>query len=113
VITFEQVFAALFGGPSPFGAEAPSGDQLLAAGPVLARDEPDASAQRNPGSWPAGLQPQVTDASPGTADEGESQDEVPGVYRVASAAERLRGRDFAQLSTRPAADAQAGAAQRR
>jgi uncharacterized protein len=98
VTTFEQVFAALSGGPSPFGAEAPFGDQLLAAGPALQRGDADASAKGNRGSWPAGLQPQVADVSPGTADEDEPLDEVPGVYRVASAAERLRGRDFAQLS---------------
>ena len=101
VPTFEQVFAALFGGPSPFGAEAPFGDQLLGSDPALQRDEadPGSRAQRNPGSWPAGLRPQATDASPGTADEDEPPDEVSGVFRVASAAERLRGRDFAQLSS--------------
>jgi uncharacterized protein with von Willebrand factor type A (vWA) domain len=43
------------------------------------------------------LQAQATEASSGNGTDGP-QDEVPGVFRVASAAERLRGRDFNQLS---------------
>ncbi|MBV9093472.1 MAG: VWA domain-containing protein, partial [Streptosporangiaceae bacterium] len=40
----------------------------------------------------------VTDAEPATADGGEPLAEVPAIRQVASAAERLRGRDFTELS---------------
>jgi len=95
VTTFERVFAALFGGPSPFG------EQRLPPPPAMTRGDQDpdplpaARAQEQAGGWPDGLRPQVTETSPGS---GSDTDEVPGTFRVASAAERLRGRDFAQLS---------------
>jgi hypothetical protein len=45
---------------------------------------------------PSGLR--LSDAEPAAADGDEPLAEGPAVRRVASAAERLRGRDFAQLS---------------
>ena len=95
--TFERVFALLFGGPDPFR------DLPLPAAPEFGGHE------ENSGPPPAtrtqsdldGLLPgmQVTDtgsaAPPG--EDGPLSD-APAVHRVASAAERLRGRDFAQLS---------------
>ena len=97
VTTFERVFATLFGGPSPFG------EQPLPA--VQSSDHnddpfPPGATQHESGGWPAGARPQVTDASSGGGDgeDDGSLEEVPGVFRVASAAERLRGRDFTELS---------------
>jgi len=97
VTTFERVFATLFGGPSPFPDPAlHRGDQ---------RDEPlpsarDQSAQTRDGSggWPEGVLPQFTDINTNGGGSDEPAGETPGVFRVASAAERLRGRDFTELS---------------
>ena len=95
--TFDRVFAALFGGPSPFR------DLNLPAGaPGYQRAEsgdsppPAAQSQPSPGGLPSGLR--VSDAVPAAADDDEPLVEGPAVRRVASAAERLRGRDFTELS---------------
>jgi uncharacterized protein with von Willebrand factor type A (vWA) domain len=96
VTTFDRVFAALFGGHSPFG------DQLPAADPAFTQSEqdsgpPSASGGRaDPGGWPSGMR--MVDAAPASADGDEPLADAPAVRRVASAAERLRGRDFTQLS---------------
>jgi uncharacterized protein with von Willebrand factor type A (vWA) domain len=95
--TFDRVFAAVFGGPSPFRDVG-----LPAAAPAYQRAESDggpqpaAQSQPNPGGLPSGLR--VTDAVPAAADGDEPLLEGPAVRRVASAAERLRGRDFTELS---------------
>jgi len=100
VTTFERVFAALFGGPAPFG------DQMPPV-PAVSRDGQDSGplpsgrTRGQAGDWPDGVRPQVTETSSSSRDDDgddDSLDEVPGTFRVASAAERLRGRDFAQLS---------------
>jgi hypothetical protein len=93
---FDQVFAALFGGPSPFRnlplptpqsfQRAESDGSPAPAGPPLG----------DPGGLPSGLRLSV--AEPAAADADEPLAEGPAVRRVASATERLRGRDFAQLS---------------
>jgi uncharacterized protein with von Willebrand factor type A (vWA) domain len=96
VTTFDRVFAALFGGHSPFG------DQLPAADPAFTRSEQDGGPQptaRNssdPGDWPSGLR--LAETVPAAADGDEPLVEAPAVHRVASEAERLRGRDFTELS---------------
>ncbi len=94
--TFERIFSLLFGGPDPFK------DLPL---PNMA----DAQRHEENGAPPATqtssdhdgrlASMQVTDtgsAAPPGQDEPLS--DAAAVHRVASAAERLRGRDFAQLS---------------
>src|SRR5215471_1930760 len=93
--TFDRVFAAVFGGPSPFR-------DLPGAAPAYQHAESDggpqpaAESQPSPGGPPSGLR--VTDAVPAAADGDEPLLEGSAVRRVASAAERLRGRDFTELS---------------
>jgi uncharacterized protein with von Willebrand factor type A (vWA) domain len=94
--TFDRVFAALFGGPSPFR------DMGLPTAPAVPRADADGGPQPAPGSQgsPAGLPPglRMTDAVPAAADADEPLLEGPALHRAASAAERLRGRDFTELS---------------
>ena len=95
--TFDRVFAAVFGGPSPFRdlnlPTAAPGYQRAESG---AGPQPAAESQPSPGGLPSGLR--VTNAVPAAADDDEPLVEGPAVRRVASAAERLRGRDFTELS---------------
>jgi len=96
--TFNRVFDALFGGPSPFR------NQLPPAGPAFQRADPDGSPQPaqppggqvDPSRLPSGWH--VSDAAPAAADGDEPLAEGPALRRVASATERLRGRDFTELS---------------
>jgi uncharacterized protein with von Willebrand factor type A (vWA) domain len=96
VTTFERIFATLFGGPSPFGG------QPAPAAPAVPRAEsdggspPTAGSRPDPASWPSGLRFADSGASP--PDEGTPEAEAPVFRQVASAAERLRGRDFTELS---------------
>jgi uncharacterized protein len=93
--TFERIFSLLFGGPDPFR------DLPLPAAPEVQPHEessgPPATQTSDQDGRLTGMQ--VTDtgsaAPPG---EDEPLSDAPAVHRVASAAERLRGRDFAQLS---------------
>jgi uncharacterized protein len=95
--TFDRVFAALFGGPSPFRdlnlPTAPSSYQPASedGGP-----QPPAQSEANPGGLSSALR--VSDAEPASADDDEPLAEGSAMHRVASAAERLRGRDFTELS---------------
>jgi uncharacterized protein len=94
--TFDRVFAVLFGDPSPFR------DMGLPAAPAVPRADSDAGPQPAAGSeatadgLPPGLR--VSDTVPAAADADEPLLEGPALRRVASAAERLRGRDFVELS---------------
>ena len=89
----------MFGGPSPFRNLPPlPTPAVVPAGRV--RRQP---AAVRPGPWPilggglpSGLR--LSDAEPAAADGDEPLAEGPAMRRVASAAERLRGRDFAELS---------------
>jgi uncharacterized protein len=96
VTTFERVFAALFGGPSPFGADPFAADPAISRGDQNSEPMPGArTQQQDSAGWPSGTRPQVS----ASADDGEGPaQEAPGVFRIASAAERLRGRDFAELT---------------
>jgi uncharacterized protein len=95
--TFERVFALLFGGPSPFR------DLPLPAVPDAQRHGDDsgslpaAQAESDQDGWLAGMQVSDTGSAAPPGDEPLA-DDAPAVHRVASAAEQLRGRDFAQLS---------------
>jgi uncharacterized protein with von Willebrand factor type A (vWA) domain len=95
--TFDRVFAAVFGGPSPFRHL-----NLPTASPSYQRPESDGSSQPqprsegSPGALPSGLR--VSDAVPAAEDSDEPLEEGPALHRVASATERLSGRDFTELS---------------
>jgi uncharacterized protein with von Willebrand factor type A (vWA) domain len=92
--TFDRVFAALFGLPA--SDQLPGGESgFRRAG----RDGGPQPAGRPPGdrpSWPSGAR--TSQAGPAGAAGDEPLAEAPAVRRVASAAERLRGRDFTELS---------------
>ncbi len=96
VSTFERVFAALFGTPSPL-RDLPSVAELAVRG-----EDPDAGPppapgrQGDPGSRPSGMR--VFDTGPDAGNGDDPLSELPAVNRVASAAERLAGRDFTELS---------------
>jgi hypothetical protein len=92
---FERVFQAVFGLPAPFAAPLPS---PRPAAP-LARGAATTTAPQ-PMSAEAGGQPlgQSAEAGSATAEADDDLPEGPAVPRVASAAERLRGRDFSELS---------------
>jgi uncharacterized protein len=92
---FDRVFAAVFGAPSPFG------NQLPPVQPSLQRPDADPGQQAdgsagNPGDLTSGLQ--LAEAAPPSADDGEDSPEAPALRRIASAAEQLHSRDFAELS---------------
>jgi uncharacterized protein with von Willebrand factor type A (vWA) domain len=95
--TFDRVFSAVFGGPSPFRQlnlpTAPRSDQRPESDGV---PQPQGRSETNPGHLPASLR--VSDAVPAAADSDEPLAEGPAVHRVASATERLSGRDFTELS---------------
>ena len=96
--TFERIFALLFGGPNPLR------DLPLPTAPAQQRPEestsppPDARIQSDHDGLLAGMQVTDTGSAAPPASPDEPAADAPDVYRVASAAERLRGRDFAQLS---------------
>ena len=95
--TFERVFALLFGGPDPLR------DLPLPTAPAVQRPEensspPAARTSSDHDGWLAGMQVTDTGSAAPPASPDEPLAEAPAVHRVASAAERLRGRDFAQLS---------------
>jgi uncharacterized protein len=96
VSTFERVFATLFGTPAlPAGPPAP-------ADPNLRRPDRDGGppsetrTQADLGGWLSGAQ--VMEAGPAAANGDDALSEAPALHRMASAAERLRERDFTQLS---------------
>ncbi|MGO9781427.1 MAG: hypothetical protein ACLPQY_16930, partial [Streptosporangiaceae bacterium] len=94
--TFDRVFAALFGGPSPIR------DMLPPVSPAFPRAEqdggppPSAPSHGDPGGWSAGMQVSASGSAPDDGDEPLA--EAPALRHVASAAERLRGRDFTELT---------------
>ena len=98
VTTFELVFATLFGGPSPFpGAPGPASQLVRPDNIDPGNDTGDDKAPGDASSRETGLLRQVTSVTDATGADGP-EDEAPAAFRVASAAERLRGRDFTQLS---------------
>jgi uncharacterized protein with von Willebrand factor type A (vWA) domain len=95
VSTFDRVFAALFGAPAPF--REPSLPAEPAFQPASQDGGPSPTARTaDPGAWPSGL-PMLESTSP-SADGEDPLAEAPALRRVASDAERLRGRDFTELS---------------
>lgn len=95
--TFDRVFAALFGGPSPFrDLVPPPGPATFPRADTDGGPEANARSQGDADGWSAGMH---VSASGSAADDGdEPLAEAPALRHVASAAERLRGRDFTELS---------------
>jgi uncharacterized protein with von Willebrand factor type A (vWA) domain len=94
---FERVFQAIFGGPAPFPFPAPP--QAARPAPALpGAGTPPASlsSAAEAGSRVPGTETAEADSGSSAADE--DLPEGPAVPRVASAAERLRGQDFSELS---------------
>jgi uncharacterized protein len=96
VLLFEQVFAALFGGPSPIPDLPGPLSQVVQRRPDQDTGA-DGTRQAQDGDGAGQIQ-QVTDVTENDGASSEPEQEAPGAFRVASAAERLRGRDFTQLS---------------
>ncbi len=94
--TFDRVFAALFGGPSPFRNQVPPVMPSFQRPDQDSGPQPDTRSQGDPAGAPSGLR--VSDAVPAAADADEPLAEAPALRRVASAREQLRGRDFTELS---------------
>jgi uncharacterized protein with von Willebrand factor type A (vWA) domain len=92
---FDRVFAALFGAPSPL-AGLPQADPGYQPADPGSGPSPAARSQGDPGRWPSGVH--VSDGASAAADGEEPPADAAAIRRVASAAERLRGRDFTELS---------------
>jgi uncharacterized protein with von Willebrand factor type A (vWA) domain len=92
---FDRVFAALFGAPSPFAGQPPV-DPGYQPADQNGGSSPAARSQGDPGKWPAGVH--VSEGPSAGPDGDEPPADAAAIRRVASAAERLRGRDFTQLS---------------
>jgi len=94
--TFDRVFAAVFGGPSPFRNLCPPRPPLTSARNPTAAPSPRAG----PRPARATCRPACASRTPfrprRTADEPLA--EGPALHRIASATEQLRGRDFTELS---------------
>ena len=95
--TFDRVFAAVFGGPSPFRhLNLPTAPRSYERPESDGSPQPQGRSEDKPGDLPSGLR--VSDAVPAAAESDEPLVEGPAVHRVASATERLSGRDFTELS---------------
>jgi uncharacterized protein with von Willebrand factor type A (vWA) domain len=96
--TFDRVFAALFGAPSPLaGLPSPADPGYQPADPGRG-PSPEARSQGDPGQWPAGVHVSEGSSASSDGDGDEPPADAAAIRRVASATERLRGRDFTQLS---------------
>jgi uncharacterized protein len=97
--TFDRVFSAVFGGQSPFRhlnlPTAPRSYQRPESDGTP-QPQPQGRSETNPGDLSSSLR--VSEAVPAAADSDEPLAEGPAVHRVASATERLSGRDFTELS---------------
>ena len=94
---FDRVFAALFGGPSPVRnlPPLPAPQRYQPADPG-GEPQPAGPSPGDPGRLQSGLR--LSSTEPAAANDDEPLAEGPALHRVASATERLRGRDFAELS---------------
>ena len=96
MITFDRVFAALFGTPSPVRDLMPPVQPAFPRAEQDGGPQPSAQSPGDPDGWSAGMQ--VSASGSAADDTDEPLAEAPAVRHVASAAERLRGRDFTELS---------------
>jgi uncharacterized protein len=97
VTTFEWVFATLFGGPSPFPGAPGLPSQLVRPDSIDQGNDSSDNRALDASLRETGLLRQLTSVTDATGADGQ-EGEAPAAFRVASAAERLRGRDFTQLS---------------
>ena len=97
--TFDRIFSAVFDGPSPLRhlnlPTAPRSYQRPESDGAP-QPQPQGRSETDPGNLSSSLR--VSDAVPAAADSDEPLAEGPAVHRVASATERLSGRDFTELS---------------
>jgi hypothetical protein len=93
---FDRVFAAVFGGPSPFGNQLPPVQPSFRRPDAGRGPSADGSSAGDPGGLTSGLQ--MVEAGPPSGEDGEDLPETPAMRRVASATEQLRSRDFTELS---------------
>lgn len=110
VDVFERVFNEMFGtgpaGPRRPEVAAPQQNMVVESAERTDGSEEENSRAADPDELPPGLagldealsagEARERDAEP--SDDGESEDGMPAVRRVASMTERLRERDFAQLT---------------
>jgi uncharacterized protein len=93
---FDRVFAAIFGGPSPLSALLPP------VKPKFPRSAADSAPPAlDPASAEADVRPsamQIAETGLPAGEDGGDLTEGPALHRVASPAERLRSRDFTELS---------------
>jgi uncharacterized protein len=98
--TFERVFAEMFAGSLPGARPAVAAPQQgMTVEPADAPSPADSPSKAAAGDLPPVLR-QVDASASSSAGDGDGDDlpDVPAIRRVASATERLAGRDFAELS---------------
>ena len=98
VDTFERVFAELFGAGGQSAPPVAAPQQTMTAEPAETPSGPDSPVPAGTGELPPVMRQADTSASRSSGEPDEDMPEVPAIRRVASDTERLRGRDFAQLS---------------
>jgi uncharacterized protein len=96
VSTFERVFAALFGMPPPTGVQPYSASSAAQPADHSGGPSPEVQGHTDLTDWPSVVQ--VLDVAASVPDGEEPVVEAPELHRVASATERLSGRDFTDLS---------------
>jgi len=98
VDTFERVFAEMFGAEGPGVPPVMAPQQTMIAEPAEAPSGPDSPVAADTGKLPPVMRQADASSSRSSGEPDEDMPEVPAIRRVASDTERLRGRDFAQLS---------------
>jgi uncharacterized protein with von Willebrand factor type A (vWA) domain len=93
---FDRVFAAVFGGPSPFGNQLPPVQPSFPRPGADRAPSADGSSAGDPGGLTSGLQ--MVEAVRPSGNGDEDLPEAPALRQVASATEQLRSRDFTELS---------------
>ena len=93
---FDRVFAAIFGSRSPFGAQLPPVQPAFPRPGADSAPASPASSSGAPGGWTSGTQ--IAEAGSPSDEDGDDLPDGPAMRRVASATERLRSRDFTELS---------------
>ena len=98
VDTFERVFTEMFGAEGPGVPPVGAPQQTMTAEPAETPSGPDSPVPAGTGELPPVMRQADASASRSSGEPDEDLPEVPAIRRVASDTERLRGRDFAQLS---------------
>ena len=97
--TFERVFAEMFVGNLPASPTIAAPQQGMTMEPADAQSPADSPTPAGAGELPPVLrQVDASSSSQASGTDGDELPDMPAIRRVASAAERLAGRDFAQLS---------------